>query len=79
MSLKFSVGTEVLKKNSCASMAAPPRRGVVVGTTQKKNKRGSLMSYYLVKLDGSERTEEWAPGITVAASDKTASTVAFAF
>lgn len=79
MNLKFSIGTEVLKKNSSASISAPPRRGVVTGFSQKRNKRGSLMSYYLVKLDGSDRVEEWAPGITVAASDQSASKVAFAF
>jgi len=77
MNLKFSVGTRVFKKKPCASLKAPNRRGTIVGFVEKPNRKGARTYYYLVQLDDSETTQEWAPGVTCLIGDPTASSVAF--
>lgn len=78
MKMKLAIGTKVLKKRACSSLSTPPRRGEIIDYVEKTNKRGSRLYYYLVKLDGTDRTEEWAPAIACPVDSKE-STVAFAF
>jgi hypothetical protein len=78
MNMKFGIGTRVFKKKPCASLKAPCRKGTIIDFVEKPNRNGAKTYFYLVKLDGSEHTQEWAPGITCLLDDKSASPVAFA-
>lgn len=77
MNLKFPIGTRVFKKKPCASLKAPNRRGTIIDYVERPNRKGARTYFYLVELDGSKRTEEWAPGITCLIGDSDASLVAF--
>lgn len=78
MNLKFPIGTRVFKKKPCASLKAPNRRGTIIDYVERPNRKGARTYFYLVKLDDSEATQEWAPGVTCLIGDPSASPVAFA-
>lgn len=78
MNLKFSIGTRVFKKKPCSSLKAPCRTGTIIDFVEKPNRNGAKTYFYLVQLDGSQHTQEWAPGITCLITDTSASPVAFA-
>lgn len=77
MNLKYAPGTRVFKKKPCSSLKAPNRCGTIIDCVERPNCRGARTYFYVVQLDGSERTEEWAPGITCEIGDPNASSVAF--
>lgn len=79
MNLKFPIGTRVFKKKPCASLKAPNRCGTVIDYVERPNRKGAKTYFYLVELDGSAHTQEWAPGITCLLGDETASPVAFQY
>jgi len=79
MNLKFSIGTRVFKKKPCASLKAPNRCGTIIGFVEKPNRNGARTYFYLVQLDNSSNTQEWAPGITCLIDDTEASPVAFCY
>ena len=79
MNLKFAIGDRVFKKKPCASLRAPNWSGTVVDFVEKPNRNGARTYFYVVKVDKTQKLQEWAPGITCLLSDQEASKVAFKF
>lgn len=79
MRLKFSIGDRVFKKKPCSSLHAPNWSGTIVDFIEKPNRNGARTYFYVVKVDKTQRLQEWAPGVTCLISDENASRVAFRY
>lgn len=58
--LKFPVGTKVGCKKVSATLRLPNKEGVVIEHGEKKNVKGHIQRFYVVRTTKG-RIEEWVP------------------
>lgn len=61
--MNLPLGTRVGKKKPGSDSRFANKHGCIVGYGQKFAKGGRRQNFYIVELDGTTRTEEWAPSV----------------